>query len=67
MRCEYVYDIISNLEEVCSIAHSMAYHINWSTGYLSTSNSFILFIAPVFFEHDFKLVKFTDKEDNYDD
>ena len=40
IRCDWIYGIISNEEDVCEVTSSVAYQINWSTTHLSTGNSF---------------------------
>jgi len=66
MRGNYVYGIISNLNDVCEITASRAYQINWSFAHLYTGNSFLAFVAP-YFEHDFEVVKFPEEVDDKED
>ena len=44
----------------------MAYQINWITAHLSTHNSFLSLVAPVW-EHDFIVFKFLEDEHNDND
>ena len=66
MRSKYTYSIIINLEEICEITASRAYQIHWLIGHLSTGNTFLDFVAPIF-EHNFVVVKFPYEEDGKDD
>ena len=66
MRCEYVYGIISNCDGICDVNSSRVYWINWSIAHLYIGNIFIYFVAP-FFEHDFEVVKFSEKVDRKED
>ena len=66
MRCQYLYGIISNLEDICEVTASRAYQINWSFSHLYTGNTFLSFVAP-YFEHDFVVVKFPDECDSNED
>ena len=63
---DYIYGVISNVEDMCPVTGSNAYQVNWNIAHLSTGNSFLSFVAP-YFEHDFTVVKFPDEDDVHDD
>ena len=66
MRYQFLYGIISNLDDICEVTASRTYQINWSFSHLCTGNNFLSFVAP-YFEHDFVVVKFPDECDSYKD
>ena len=66
IRCDWIYGTISNEEDVCEVTGSVAYQINWSTAHLSTGNSFLSLVAPVW-EHDFTVLKFPEDEHDEED
>ena len=47
MRCDWIYDIISNEEDICTITGSVAYQVNWAYAHFPYGNSCLAFIAPV--------------------
>jgi len=47
MRCQYLYGIISNLEDICEVTTSRAYQINWS---------FLTCILEILFSHSLLLI-----------
>ena len=63
MRCEYVYGVITNLEDWCKTTGSRAYQVSWVYSHLSIGNAFLSLISPVF-EHDLEVVKFLDDIDD---
>ena len=64
MNSDWIYGVISNEEDRCEDTGAVAYQVNWATAHLSTHNSFLSLVAPVF-EHDFTVLKFP--EDEHDD
>jgi len=66
IRCDWIYGIISNEEDVCEDTGSVAYQVNWCTAHLPTGNSFLSLVAPVW-EHDFSVLKFPECEMDEED
>lgn len=66
MRTNYIYGILSNIENACEFTNSHAYQINLAYERIDTGKCFLSFVAP-YFKYVFEVVRFEEKEGNHED